>query len=282
MRSAFPRGLILYIQDLELMDFGDVALEILTEAWEKVREMKNFRIHFVTPDEYLEETRVHQRRLPTVRFERISWAPEIRLVLRSDGHYPPLNAGAFRGVDAMAEIFPRRPFIFWETEKYLKKLYPECIPDPQLTTDWLYYIEGLCRLLEVLIDTRIGYLSFGLACQRDELQFDPDEALRELDYARDFQGKAEQRAISVKEMIELKKYFDKPPVFWEQFLIRLREYCLDTFLSLDHIQRAWGKGGNVEFLVEAMYKYLYDLYPPKCPEIMDEIESKGKEGRQTI
>ena len=30
--------------------------------------------------------------------------------------------------------------------------------------------------------------------------------------------------------------------------------------------------GEVEFLLEAMYRYLYDLYPPRFPEILDEVD----------
>ncbi len=358
LRAAPSRGLILYIQDLELMDFGDVALEILSEAWARVKELKNFRLHFVTPDDYFDEIKPHQRRLPKVRFHRISWAPEIRLVSRSDGHYPPLEAGEFRGIDAVAEIFPHRPFIFWDMGKYLtglftrliqafgfkttarlsavllskeryvlgklpyekriplhlrlmkracnwgwrpdegrhkrpylhgllisdsilllQKLYPENLPEPRITADWPH-IEGLSRLLEVLVDTRVDYLNFGLARQHDERNFEPNEALRELDYVRDFREKAGRAAEIIRQMVEQKQHFDQPSIFWERFLIELTEHCRSTFLSLDHIQRAWGKGGDVDFLVEAMYKYLYDLYPPKCPEIMEQIEGSAEESEE--
>jgi hypothetical protein len=39
-------------------------------------------------------------------------------VLRCDGHYPPLNAGPFRGYDFDLEVFRRWPFIYWEWGRF--------------------------------------------------------------------------------------------------------------------------------------------------------------------
>ena len=60
------------------------------------------------------------------------------------------------------------------------------------------------------------------------------------------------------------------------FLLELREHCRNIFLASEHIQRAWGHGGDVEFLVVSMYKYLYDIYPPIGPRVMAEVW--GSEG----
>jgi len=117
LAEAPDKGLVLYIQDLELMDYGEEALEILDEAWRTVRA-PDVRVQFVTPDEYIERTGALERPLPRLRFHQISWAPEIRPVLRCDGHYPPLDAGPFRGVDLSLEVFRRWPFIFWEWGRF--------------------------------------------------------------------------------------------------------------------------------------------------------------------
>jgi len=111
--EAPDAGLILYIQDLELMDYGDEALEILSEALPAVR-VPDAQLHIVTPDDYIDRTSVRTRDLPRLRFHQVSWAPEIRPVLRADGHYPPLDAGPIRGVDFALEGFRRWPFILWE------------------------------------------------------------------------------------------------------------------------------------------------------------------------
>jgi hypothetical protein len=115
-------GLILYIQDLELMDFGDIALWILEQAWKNVIAKKIAEVRFVTPDDYLEDLG-DIAKLPRVRFYQISWAPEIRVVLRYDGHYPPLNAGEFRDVDIDTAVFRQLPFVFWEAGSFLINIY---------------------------------------------------------------------------------------------------------------------------------------------------------------
>ncbi len=123
LRDAPDGGLLLYIQDLELMDFGEEALDILGEAWSAVRQEGLADVRFVTPDDYIDELRASGRQLPHMRFHQVSWAPEIRLVLRSDGHYPPLHAGPFRGVDNDTEVFRRWPFIFWEPGRFIASTF---------------------------------------------------------------------------------------------------------------------------------------------------------------
>jgi hypothetical protein len=116
------QGLILYIQDLELMDFGDVALQLMEQAWKNVVGRKIAEVHFTTPDDYLDGLR-DAANLPRVHFYQISWAPEIRLVLRPDGHYPPLEAGEFRNVDLEKTVLKQLPFVFWEPGRFLISIY---------------------------------------------------------------------------------------------------------------------------------------------------------------
>ncbi len=116
------QGLILYIQDLELMDFGDVALRLMEQAWKNVISRRIAEVDFVTPDDYLDSLG-DMTKLPRIRFYQISWAPEIRLVLRCDGHYPPLDAGEFRGIDVETTVFKQLPFVFWEPGRFLIDIY---------------------------------------------------------------------------------------------------------------------------------------------------------------
>ncbi len=122
LMKAPDSGLILYIQDLELMDFGDIALKIMEQAWKNVISRKIAEVRFITPDDYLESLG-NAAELPRVRFNQVSWAPEIRLVLRYDGHYPPLNAGKFRDVDLDIAVFNQLPFVFWEPGRFLINIY---------------------------------------------------------------------------------------------------------------------------------------------------------------
>jgi hypothetical protein len=122
LKETPDRGLILYIQDLELMDFGDIALQIMEQAWKNVISKKIAEVRFVTPDDYLESLG-DIAKLPRVRFHQISWAPEIRTVLRYDGHYPPLNAGRFKDIDLEETVFKQLPFVFWEPGRFLINIY---------------------------------------------------------------------------------------------------------------------------------------------------------------
>ncbi|MBI4497580.1 MAG: glycoside hydrolase [Chloroflexi bacterium] len=120
LAQAPHQGLILYLQDLELMDFGDVALKLMQEAWQEVRAHAPVNLHFVTPDHYLDAwVQPRRKRLGRVTFDQVSWAPEVRVLLRYDGHYPPLDAGPYRGLDFALAVFARWPFIFWEPGRYL-------------------------------------------------------------------------------------------------------------------------------------------------------------------
>ncbi|MDD5089612.1 MAG: hypothetical protein PHQ23_01730 [Candidatus Wallbacteria bacterium] len=118
-------GLLMYMQDLELMDFGEDALKILGEAWMGLIEEKKKDINFcfVTPDEYLTR-KIYQKDYywQHLEFDKISWAPEIRPVLRPDGHYPPRGVKEWRG-HSVENIFKEHPFIFWEPGKYFTEIY---------------------------------------------------------------------------------------------------------------------------------------------------------------
>jgi hypothetical protein len=117
LAEAPDGGLITYIQDLELMDYGEEALEIIEEAW-RTASVPDVAAHIVTPDDYFERTGGIDQPLPSMRFFQVSWAPEIRPVLRCDGHYPPLDAGPIDGYDFDLEVFRRWPFIYWEWGRF--------------------------------------------------------------------------------------------------------------------------------------------------------------------
>jgi hypothetical protein len=127
LRDAPDGGLLVYMQDLELMDFGEEALDILGEAWSAVRGEGIANVRFTTPDVFIDELRASAVKLPHLRFHQASWAPEIRLVLRSDGHYPPRHAGAFRGIDNDRDVFRRWPFIFWEPGRFISDTFKALI-----------------------------------------------------------------------------------------------------------------------------------------------------------
>ncbi|MEW6729851.1 MAG: hypothetical protein AB1489_00815, partial [Acidobacteriota bacterium] len=354
--AAPDGGLILYIQDLELMDFGDAAFQILAAAWPQViKELVNeIEIQFVSPDQYLDLTFGGQLPDAYVKFQRASWAPEIRVLLRSDGHYPPLGTGNYKGVNIVEQVFKRYPFIYWDTGRFLTEpfdwilesfgyslltninskvlsdlnyelqrlppekqlplhlrlmkracnwgwqvdegrakwpylhgiqiaellqlqlqLYPLLRPKPRRPLDETLFT-GLERVLEGFLDTRIGYLTFGLSRQQDERGIDIDAGLKQLAYARDLRERAASAARSAQALHT--KLLEKPHdrLSWQQFIEQMKEYCLFVFLCYDHLQQTWGTSPDTNFLVQAMYRYLYDIYPPKFPQIFDDLQASEK------
>jgi len=347
LKDAPDGGLILYIQDLELMDFGDVALDILEVTWERVLKENLARVHFTTPDEYLEKRVIpNLRQLKHLYFHQISWAPEIRLVLRYDGHYPPLEAGKFRGIDAARDIFRRWPFIFWEPGRYLVQLvnslldifnlnrqvgvsarklqeigyrFDELTPEDRLALhsriikracNWGWFpneglqkrpflhgyviadlllkrleknppspgvlalpppscFRGLERLLEVILDTRYGYLSEAIIELAAESGEEYQDAFGEL--SRALEWREEARRSILKARFHAQRF---PFEAGEQLnelrglLTNFRGYCRAVFISLDHLQRVRSRSGNVEHLLLKMYDYLFELYPPRFPAIL--------------
>jgi hypothetical protein len=348
LRAAPDGGLIVYLQDLELMDFGEAALALLAAAWERVASEGIARVELTTPELFLEGR--DPQAMPRVRFRRASWAPELRPALRSDGHYPPRGAGPFRGIDADQAIFAREPFVFWEPGRFPTTIFdwlldafgldrrpavaaatlfdedyridrlPPRVRLPLLARlmkracNWGWYPEeglnkrpfldgyliadalrielglprsppvargtlptwtweGMRRLPELIIDPRIDYLAFGLERWREERGADPRPAQLELDEAR-----ACRRAAQL-ELDRARAAYGTIPVVgrgrrgvapWRELCTALRDHCAAIFLALDHIQRAWGKSDS-EFLIYAMYRWLYDLFPPRGPQMLAEV-----------
>lgn len=349
-------GLILYIQDLELMDFGDVAFDIMQEAWRRILKEQLTKVQFVTPDEYLEKKVMpNLHKLKRLRFHQISWAPEIRLVLRYDGHYPPLEAGKFRGIDASRAIFRRWPFIFWEPGRYIVRIvnsllalfgineklevsasrlqeigynFDELGMKDRLTLhsriikracNWgwfpneglqkrpflhgymiaellirrleenppsrdditslpLSWFRGLERLMEVILDTRLGYLSEAIVELATESPEEYRDAFRELSHATEWREEGRRSILKARSHAHKLASSEASmfPVELRGLLIGFKNYCRAVFISLDHIQRTWYRSGNVQRLLLTMYDYLFELYPPRFPSILESTLSEDE------
>ena len=354
LEDAPDMGLVMYHQDLELMDFGDVALEILAAAWSRVKpwaQESGIKLLFSTPDDYLEivsKGAVYSK----VDVHGMGWVPDTKVVLRSDGHYPPLYAGAVNGLDPVPAIYRKHPFIYWEPGKYLVNsfdwlirtfgigraadvhasllseegyqlirfpeekrlqialrlmrqadnwgpqaleamnkrayLYGLAISDGLLLLAEFYpgrlpravekldprNLVGLARLPEGLLDPRIEALRQGLKRLRKERDAEVSEAGRELDLAQDFREKAFQDALNLQTLLaRIGPDAKDLRQAWLDFLNEIRAYCRDMFLSLDHLQRTWRAAGHVDFLAECLYEFLYELYPPRFPGLLDEVDS---------
>jgi hypothetical protein len=342
-------GLLLYVQDLELMDFGETALQVLSEAWSRVAAEGGARLRFVTPSAYLDAIEPETAELPRADIWQVSWAPEIRPAMRSDGHYPPRRAGVFRGYDADRRIYRRWPFVFWESGRFPTTLlgwllesfgfngkvaahartlvdhdypldrlpprvrlplllrltkracnygwYPEEGMTKRTYLDGLligealqlelelrndappigaglepWVLPGLARLPELIVDTRVDYLQFGLERWREERGADPGPALVELDHARAMRRTAREELLAAADAYAaLEEKVTRED--WQELLLRVTEFMKGIFLALDHIQRAWGKA-DPDFLIVPMVRFLHDLYPPKLPGVLEEMAER--------
>jgi hypothetical protein len=356
LEKAPDNGVLVYIQDLELMDFGDTALEIMERAWKEIlqEQKEEYVFQFVTPDQYIDRVlRLGELSgLPEVEFDQATWAPEIRLVLRADGHYPPLGVHNDRYSKEKTGLY-EHPLIFWESGKYFCGIFDTFIdnfhislhisghgerfddinynlgqesPDTQVimyqrimkrACNWgwrptegrqklpclkgyllcsvlLEQLEdcpwdllfnrrltrldernlvGLVELLDVQIDGRVNYLNYILeklagAAASDRVggaSLETEEVFRWKDMAVQRAGELyvlnrsnEEERQRIKKSIEL-----------------MRDYCQAVFMSTEHIQRIWMKISDTEFAVEKMYEYLYNIYPPIFPGMINRIDAMG-------
>ena len=358
LTSLPDRGLILYIQDLELMDFGDTALRLMEQAWKDVIGRKIAEVQFVTPDDYVDSLG-DTAKLPRVHFYQTSWAPEIRPVLRSDGHYPPLDAGRFRGTDIETTVFKWLPFVFWEPGRFLVSIYGAILDafgiprrlavGATMLHDTRYAIprfdfkeqlalhyrlmkracnwgwrpeEGrqkrpflhgyrLCellltttpddsafaatryahpgdsaymgaeRILGFLIDTRFDYLRIGI---EDGLTGEQKEAaLLEIKRGQSHRAIATEfitRALDASRSIGAATTPNTKGEALDRLIRELKGYCREVFVATDHIQRTWGYIGDLDSMLVTMYQHLYDMYPPKFPEMFRELLPEEWKARQ--
>ena len=358
LTNSPDQGLILYIQDLELMDFGDIALRLMEQAWKNVISKNFAEVHFVTPDDYLDGLG-DIAKLPRVHFYQISWAPEIRLVLRSDGHYPPIDAGRVRGIDVEKTIFKRLPFIFWEPGRFLINIYGAILDafgiprrlavDAALLHDTRYAIPrfdfkeqlalhyrlmkracnwgwrpeegrqkrpflhgyrlselllgttvedsafaatryvhpgdaiylGAERILEFLIDTRFDYLGTGI--ENGLAGEQKEAALLEIQRGQSHRTIATEfinRALEASRSVEAATTPNGKSEALGRLIRELKGYCREVFVATDHIQRTWGYIKDLDSMLVTMYQHLYQIYPPKFPDMFRDLLPQEWKARQ--
>ena len=73
--------------------------------------------------------------LPEVVFNQICWAPEVRLVLRVDGHYPPLGVTGKGPYDIYKTGTYDHPLIFWENGKYYCGIFDSLLENFAISTE---------------------------------------------------------------------------------------------------------------------------------------------------
>src|SRR5690606_38290350 len=121
------------------------------------------------------------------------------------------------------------------------------------------------------IDSRLEYLRFGLEKYMAEHGGDLSEAYREIEEVNRWKEVAVQKA---KELYTVNGNENMTLVSKMKQLISLvQDYCQALFMATEHIQKVWGVVPDVEYLVDRMYEYLYDIYPPLFPAMIRRIDA---------
>lgn len=352
LSKAPDEGLLLYVQDLELMDFGDIALDIMEKAWLAIlaEDESRYNIKFISPDEYIEELLEGNKldSLPFISFKEISWAPEIRLILRADGHYPPLSVTGVGAYDNDKTGIYKHPHVFWENGKYFCGIFDELLNNlgislnvpadiksigqkeydlakESINTQAVMYLRimkracnwgwrptegrqkrpcllgyllcdvlqskleespanlilnkpfrqidernfiGLCEVLKVFIDNRIEYLKYGLEEYRKEHEYDLSSADKLIKSVLEWKGQALNKG---KALYLLNRNGLDNNI--QTFIGELQGYCQAVYMATDFIQQIWGVCPDSEYMVDKMYHYLYRIYPPLFPAMIDRIDT---------
>jgi len=354
LNQAPPDALLVYIQDLELMDFGDLAIEILIRAWQELlaEDRINYRVRFVTPDQYIDQVLVAEgvEKLPHLKFGRAAWIPEIRLVLRTDGHYPPTGVNGVGHYSTEKSGIYAHPHIFWENGKYFCGIFDRLVEnffirvnvsahagrlhetaydlgreeaDTQVilylrlmkrACNWgwqptegrqkrpcLYgyllcetllrlieqfpaallftsepanldprHIAGLAETLKVFIDNRLAYLRYGMEKYMAEHGGDLSAAYREIEEAGRWKETAVRKA---RELYAVNSNGNLVFVSrMKQLISLMQDYCQAVFMATEHIQKVWAQLPDVDYMVDRMYEYLYAIYPPLFPAMIEELD----------
>jgi hypothetical protein len=137
-------------------------------------------------------------------------------------------------------------------------------------------LEGLDRVLEVFVDTRIAYLRRGIANLGERAGSEEKRAEAEQHLRNAEQRRSRASALIRQVRAENTKFItscaiDSKGV--QRILALIQEHSREVFLAINEIQRAWMCIDDTAGMIEQMYEYLYEVYPPLFPQILRELLS---------
>jgi hypothetical protein len=138
-------------------------------------------------------------------------------------------------------------------------------------------LEGLDRVLEIFVDTRIDYLRQGVAHLGERAGMPEKRAESEAHLRNAEQRRARASALARQLRAENTKFITGCAIDGraiQRVLALLQEHCKEAYLSINEIQRAWMCIDDTAGMIEEMYAYLYEIYPPKFPQILRELLSE--------
>ncbi len=172
-------GLLLFMQDLELMGVGREMFNVLQESLKKIQRGEGrTKVTFTSLKDYAKSCiEKSGYDLPSVRFRRICWAPEIHGELRLDGLYLPLGVNEYKGVDG-SRVYSDDPFIFWTPGSHIIKVFSQLLHEwllpkpPEVTAEQLMKVNyDISKLND---DSTISFLHL-LQKRADNWGWRPDE-----------------------------------------------------------------------------------------------------------
>jgi hypothetical protein len=138
-------------------------------------------------------------------------------------------------------------------------------------------LEGLDRVLAVFIDTRVAYLRRGIDQLGERAGSDERRAAAEAHLQNAERRRARASALARTLRAENARCITSCDIdarTVQRLLALLQEHCKEAYLSLNEIQRAWMEIEDTPGMIEQMYEYLYDLYPPLFPQILRSMLSE--------
>jgi hypothetical protein len=141
-------------------------------------------------------------------------------------------------------------------------------------------LRGLDRVLEIIIDTRVAYLRRGIE-RLGERAGDASQRAAAEEHLRNAEKRRDRASALVRTLrAENTKFITNCAIdarAADRMLALLQEHCKEAFLSINELQRAWMEIQDTAGMIEEMYAYLYDLYPPLMPQTLLDIDSISAE-----
>ena len=135
-------------------------------------------------------------------------------------------------------------------------------------------LRGLDRVLEIFIDTRVAYMRRGIErlgerAGSEERRAESEEHLRNAEPLR-----ARASALARQLRAENTKFITSCAIDARaitRMLALLQEHCKDAWLAINEIQSAWMCIDDTAGMIEQMYAYLHELYPPLFPRVLRDL-----------
>jgi hypothetical protein len=141
-------------------------------------------------------------------------------------------------------------------------------------------LRGLDRVLEIIVDTRVAYLRRGIEHLGERAGDETQRAAAEAHLRNAEKRRTRASALARTLRAENTKAASNghgAHAVGGTMLALLQEHCKEAYLSINEIQRAWMQIQDTAGMIEEMYAYLYDLYPPLMPQILHDLDGAHEE-----